>query len=523
MKFDRLDWLWLGVLLGAALVLYTLDLGNVALRDWDEGTVAQVALDLARHPQDWLYPSLGGKPYLNKPPLIHLLIAWTYHLGGVNEWTTRLPSALLSALAVPWLYILGRELLPQRPQALFSALTYLTLLPVVRHGRLAMLDGPALGFALVMTWCLLRARRDQRWFLGAGVGLGLVMATKGILGLLLVSLGLIFLALDTPRLLGSPTLWGGLLVGSSPILAWYAAQIWHYGPGFLQGALLNQAFGRVWTSIDHNTGPPWYYLGQIGEMAWPWLIFWPAGLRRAWEHRNLSWGVFILVWCGVYLGAVSLMQTKLPWYVLPIYPGLALAGGVQMNHMWRQEPWLGLTPRQPYHWGWTASLVLLSAVAGGGWVYFGFFAHQDWLGTVFLCLAGACVVSVVLVNRGNPQFLPVMVWGTYLALVCLVSSNQWLWELAEAYPVKPVAALVRQHVPAGLPVYTSFSYSRPSLDFYSDHSVTPAPLSQLADHLHRDPHPYLLVDPDTLKQLNYLGLKVIGSSENWFLITHREP
>uniref|UniRef100_A0ACD5GWP6 ArnT family glycosyltransferase n=1 Tax=Desertifilum tharense IPPAS B-1220 TaxID=1781255 RepID=A0ACD5GWP6_9CYAN len=128
----------------AALFLFGIDLGSLPLRDWDEGIVAQVARNISRSPFDslsWLYPTLAGEPYLNKPPLIHILIALLYKTVGINEWTTRLPSAILTALSVPLLYGVGVEIFPKRTPAIFSALIYLTLLPVVRHGRLAMLDG----------------------------------------------------------------------------------------------------------------------------------------------------------------------------------------------------------------------------------------------------------------------------------------------------------------------------------------------------------------------------------------------
>lgn len=139
-----IDILWILGLLLAAVILFSINLGGLPLRDWDEGTVAQVAREIWRSPansQRWLYPTLNGEPYLNKPPLMHILIAFAYAIGGVNEWTSRLPGALLTAISVPLLYGIGREIFVQRPPAVFSALVYLTLLPVVRHGRLAMLDG----------------------------------------------------------------------------------------------------------------------------------------------------------------------------------------------------------------------------------------------------------------------------------------------------------------------------------------------------------------------------------------------
>ena len=102
---SRADWLWIWGLLLAALLLYTKNLGDLPLRDWDEGTVAQVAREIWHSPANWLHPKIiNGEPYLNKPPLMHWLIALTYTIGGVNEQTSRLPGALLTALGIPILY-----------------------------------------------------------------------------------------------------------------------------------------------------------------------------------------------------------------------------------------------------------------------------------------------------------------------------------------------------------------------------------------------------------------------------------
>ena len=233
---DRwVDRLWLLGLLLAAGVLYGVNLGDLPLRDWDEGTVAQVARDIWRSPSGsfvWLHPTIAGEPYLNKPPLIHWLMASAFRLGGVNEWTARFPGAMLTAISVPLLYGLGRELFARRTPAIFAALTYLTLLPVVRHGRLAMLDGAVLCFGLLLIFCVLRARRDLRWGLGVGLAFGLLCLTKGIVALLLGAIAIAFILWDTPRLLTGSYVWSGVLLGSIPVVAWYWAQWQHYGQAF---------------------------------------------------------------------------------------------------------------------------------------------------------------------------------------------------------------------------------------------------------------------------------------------------
>lgn len=523
------DRLWVAGLFMVALPLFTVNLGGLPLRDWDEGIVAQVAREIMRSPFDsltWLYPTLGGVPYLNKPPLIHWLISIAYSLAGVNEWTARLPGALLTALSAPLLYGVGRELFPQRSAAIFATLVYLTLLPVVRHGRLAMLDGALLCFFLLLMLCLLRTRRNLRWGLGVGVAFGLLCLTKGIAALLLGAIAVAFILWDTPRLLTSRYVWLGVFIGSAPVVAWYSAQWGHYGNGFIQSSLLSQSLSRVWTSVEKNGGAPWYYLLEILKYAMPWLLFTPWGLRSAWESRNMGWAKLVLVWLGGYLLAVSLMSTKLPWYVLPVYPALALLTGRYLSDVWNVEDLLGIRSqsRAPYPKSWS---IVFGLLAIASWVASGYFSGigpspQPDVQLILTALALTMTAATVLVIRCDSQFIPVLIWGAYVSLLLLMASSQWVWELGERYPVKPVADLIWRNTPPGQEVLTSFPLNRPSLNFYSDRQVIPASAQELKTHWQETPKPYLLIDPLTLKQLELESVEHLGTAEEFILVT-RDP
>ncbi len=262
---------WVLNLLMGSLILWLIGLGNSPLRDWDEGTVAQVAREIWQAPfgdMGWLYPTLGGTPYYNKPPLMHLLIAGFYSLGGVNEWTTRLPGAVLTALGVPLLYLVGRLVFQQNLPALFAALVYLTMLPVVRHGRLAMLDGTTTTFFLLLLFCLLKARHHQKYALGVGICLGLITFTKGMIVLLLGAIACLFLIADGQlSLCKSYYLWGGIFAGMSFPLAWYVAQWLHYGGTFLEVNFQAQTFNRLVQSVEGHSGHLgiiyWSYLNMV--------------------------------------------------------------------------------------------------------------------------------------------------------------------------------------------------------------------------------------------------------------------
>jgi 4-amino-4-deoxy-L-arabinose transferase-like glycosyltransferase len=497
----------------AALILYCLNLGGLPLRDWDEGTYGIVAREMVQS-GNWLHPTLAGQPFEFKPPLALWLIASSYALMGVSEWSSRLPLAMISAMAVPLLYAVGRQLFTQRSPALLSALVYLTCLPVLRHGRLAMMDGCAISFFLLMLLCLLKARRSPLWAIGAGISLGLILMTKGILGLLLGAIAVVFMVLQGElKIFFNPYLWLGAALGLAPVVGWYLAQGLQYGGEFWRIHFLNQSFDRVWSAVDGNTAPPWMYLKEILEYYWPWAIFLPGGLWLSWQQRQTAWGRLILVGTVGFLGIISVMTTKLPWYVLPVYPFLALAVGAQLA---LAQDTFTRPRKRAYPIAWSGLLLLLALVGLVGGTTIAWLETRPLLFGLGIVVSLTMGVAAYLSYKGDRQFVWVLLGGTYLSLGIFVSSNFWLWELNEAFAVKPVAQLVKTHTPANATVYTSFAYSRPSLDFYSQRPVVAVSPNQLQPL--SPTKPYLLIDADTLKQLDSSKYQTLGSAENFTLI-----
>ena len=507
----------------AALLLWGISLGNLPLRDWDEATRALIAREIYRT-GNWLHPTLQGQPYLLKPPLMDWLIALSYKLGNIGEFTTRLPGAFLSACGVPLIYIVGREIFAQRLPAVCTASVYLTLLPVVRHGRLAMLDGTVVSFFLLLILCLLKARQDKRWGIGIGISLGLIALTKGILVILLGAIAFFFILADKQlSLWKNPYFWLGIFIGNLPITAWYFAQWKYYGVTFLQVHFQSQGLERISQSVEGNSGNPWYYILELLKYTCPWLLFLPGGLNLAWQKRHTSWGILVLIGTVIYLGTISLMGTKLPWYIMPLYPFFALAVGAELADFWassskkisRTTPHTISKKRYPIIIVWIFGAI---AIAGlGGSIYFILADPQP----VLIIMSGILVIMMVLATwhfkDKSRTFIPILFVGMYLILLLLMTSKSWIWELNETFPVKPVAALIREKTPPETPIYTSFSYHRPSLDFYSDRKIIPADTANL-QKLASTPA-YLLLDRQTLERLQLSNTLTLGSAEGFTLLT----
>jgi 4-amino-4-deoxy-L-arabinose transferase-like glycosyltransferase len=511
----------ISILIILSLLMWLIFLGNVPLKDWDEGTYALIAREIIRT-GDWMYLKIQGDPFLLKPPLGMWAIAFAYQIGGINEFMTRLPCAILTAIGVPILYQISCLLFERKTPALLSALVYLTLLPVVRHGRLAMLDGMSITFWLLSLLCLLQACQDRRWSIGIGLMLGLITLTKG---LLVIAFGLIILLILIANrqiyLLKSPYLWLGLIIGQIPAISWYLAQFHKYGDTFIQIHFVSQSFDRLSQSVEDHQGPIWFYAFDIIEYTFPWLLFIPGGIALAWSKSQQNWARFTLIGGVVYFTIVSLMKTKLAWYIMPVYPFLAIFAGAYLSLIWQREKPVYTNAR----FGWLL-FAALTGVFGCG--YFGIVERNLILVIMSLSLTICMGSAAILVKQRNRLFIPVLFVGMYLILFALMSSQSWIWELNDDFRVRPVGELIHQYVARDSRVYSSLPGGRPSLDFYSEARIEPTKLEQLPKLLAE--HQPILIDRQLLLKSTSLPenqqlktpYRILGQVERFVLIKSRQ-
>lgn len=506
------DYHWLLFFFIAALVLWMLGLGNVPLRDWDEGSHAIVAREVYRQ-GNWLHLTYFDIPYFIKPPLVYWLIALGYHLfGEIGEFSSRFNLALLTACGVPFLYLLGREVFSRRLEAILAASVYLTLLPVLRHGRLVMLDGIINTFFIVLLLCLLKERKKQVWGVGIGICLGLITLTKGILVLALWAIAGCFVIVTRQwKLFINPYAWLGLGLGIAIATPWYWLQWQTHGDFFIDLYFEAQSLKRLSSAVEGNDGTLWYYFIELGKYTIPWLIFLPGGLLLAWKQKEKSWGSLVLVGTILFLGTISLMQTKLPWYIMPYYPFFALTVGAYLSYLWQEK--------YNYSRILVGLFALLMLFTLGGCIYFLMTSHPLILIGMAVILIGTMGLTTWQLWNRDRRFIPTLFIGLYLSLALLMLSPSWLWELNEQYPVLDVAAIAKEYTPEKTTIYTSFPDYRPSLDFYSDRQVLPKSREEL-QQLWKEGS-YLLLDRQTFTSFQLPEGAILGIAENFVLVRNR--
>ena len=361
-----------------ALVLALVGLGNPPLRDWDEGIVARVSLEISQAPwSQKLLPTFWGEPYLNKPPAIHWLIAAVIGLWRAispappqalpPEWVVRLGPAALSACLPPLLALVQLRLRPtERGTALATGAIALTLMPLARHGRLAMLDGALLVAMALQWWAVLgldhRRGPSLRHALLAGLACSLLLLLKApaAVPLLLGSLALRWLEPDRARPHWTPLLLG-LALGLLPGLGWHLLHLLERGPEAL-AMWTSQGFARVGASVENHAGGPLPPLLEVLKGGWPWLPLWPFALALAWRQRRRRpghWGLGLTLLTALL---VLPLRTQLPWYSLLLWPPFCLVCAPILA--WLVQP--GCHDRPPgarlaaaIPWFWAALGVLL--------------------------------------------------------------------------------------------------------------------------------------------------------------------
>lgn len=486
-------------LLVAASALFLVNLSSLPLLDSHEATLAQVAKEIYQGTDltDWIFPTLWNEPYLRQPPLVHDLVAIAYRIGGVSELTTRFPGALLGACSVLLLYQIGREIFVARFPALFSALVYLTCLPVVRYSRLATLDGPLLCFELLTIWGVLRSRRDLKWTLVTGIGLSLLSLTKGFCGIQVLLIVLLFVAWDTPRLLSSAFFWGGLLIGAAPSVAWYSVQLIRYQSLDISDAFLNLIVASTRDVSLMGALSPDYYLLQSVQYFLPWLMIMFTGVQLIKHNLHWSWGKLLAVWLWTYLVSGFLLLHQDYWLLLPLYPALSLAAGKQLDRI-RNLPSFVAYPRT-----WIYGFAVMGALAALAGLNWGVRNYIDFY-LPFICgsLCITFIATAIVIAQQDKQFIPLLFWGLLVSIFLLVVSPHWVWELGISDPVKPIAELLKQHTPPKVIIYASKGAARPSLNFYSDRQIIPQSIAELEHHWQQDNLVYLLLDQDASQQLS---------------------
>ena len=327
---------WRIVVVAFVVFLAFFELGERALNEPDEGRDAGIGYEMAET-GDWLTPRLNGFEHFAKPPLTYWLIATSMQVFGVNEFAVRLPATLASLGTLLAVFVLVRSARDEAA-ALWAVVILATSGLFFAMARLITAD------MLLTCWVTCAIASAWQWYVSEDnrwgaivwfyVFLGLGFLTKGPVALAVAALASAGLRWKNPAFALRRMHWGkGLGVFLAIALPWFIAVAARH-PELLWYLVVTDVHGRQesW----------WFFLIILPAGCLPWVAMLPA----AWKLRNESGRTRDLVrlcagWAGLGLVMFSLSQSKMPAYILPLVPALAILTALGWSRACERGTWVG--------------------------------------------------------------------------------------------------------------------------------------------------------------------------------------
>ena len=359
----------------AIIVFYFYGLGHLPFVGPDEARYAQVAREMFER-GDLITPTLGGHLWFEKPALLYWLMIAGYALFGVSEWSARFGPALCGLLTVFAVFWLGTRISDSNGRFGFSsALILASSLGFIVFSRAASFD---IVVTMTLTWALTffiaseneeLETRKRKFLAGFYIFIGLSLLAKGLIGVV-IPLGIIGAYFVLRRRWPTTLLWTSLLWGlplSALVAAtWYGPMLAKHGAHFFDEFIVQHHFARYLSNTYHHPAPIYYYLVILILLSLPWIPFIIDGLTRVrptfWKTDDSSnrLRTMLLMWVVVPLIFFSFSTSKLPGYILPVLPALALIGGERLS-FWLRD--------QRAVWVMRATALMCLALAASGLIY----------------------------------------------------------------------------------------------------------------------------------------------------------
>ena len=449
--------LWLILFIGIA-VFYLWGLGSVPFVGPDEPRYAQVAREMLAH-RELITPVLSGFPWFEKPVLLYWIEMASYSVLGISEYAARLGPAICGLLIGAVVYWIGSSIetasrtrdasskeseTEAKGLGRFSALIWLSSAGALVFSRGVNFDilltlALTGAFACFFIWHVRYGNPNNRKginpaspalkyvLVGFYFFVGLSLLAKGLDGVIIapgVITSYFLIRREWPSKKFLTSLLWGIPLALAVAAIWYGPMLKRHGMIFVADFILQHHFARFLGNQYHHPQAVYFYVPVLAGLALPWTIFLVAAFvsSRHWRWRGDKaidrLRVFSLAWILLPLIFFSVSQSKLPAYILPVLPAVALLVGERVTCFLSAQ-------RGHRVLKLTGTLLLLMLAAGS--VYL----HRHYgLSILVIAIAVAPLAAVALVALARPQMGPALC--VLIALAMFVTSAFSLKGIAPA-------------------------------------------------------------------------------------------
>jgi 4-amino-4-deoxy-L-arabinose transferase-like glycosyltransferase len=420
-------------------VLWFGTLGIRPLYKADESRYGEISREMVTS-GDWVTPRLNGFKYFEKPPLQYWATAALFEVLGERDWVARLWTALLGFAGIGLTLYAGNRLFGP-PIGVYAAAVLAGSPLYVVLGQVNTLDMGVTFFLSAALFALLLGRPLWFW-----IACALAVLSKGLIGVVLPG-GAIALYLLLKRdwsLVRRLRIVPGALLFLAIAAPWFIA-VSAKNAEFAHFFFVQEHFQRFTTELHQRVHPWWYFVPVLAAGMAPWLV--PLGHAAVRALRERS-DTQLLLWCWAIVVFVffSVSSSKLPPYILPIFPALAVLAARSLTP--------GVVRLQ-------SGLLMIAALvaaygvhryaAGGPYA-----AYGEWLVASALILAASAGVAHVLAHQGRvPGAVLAMAAGALLATQLGLAAHR---TLVDRFSVAGTVAGLAERPPAEAPVYAVGKY-----------------------------------------------------------------
>ncbi|CAG2140675.1 glycosyltransferase family 39 protein [Cupriavidus numazuensis] len=352
------------VLAGVCVLIALLWFGTLGMRHLigpDEGRYAEIAREMFLS-GDWVTIRYNDLKYFEKPPFHMWVTALSYALFGIGEWQARLCVALTGAVGLLASMLAAHRWFGARAALLtglvlvaapmWSVAAHFNTLDMTLSGAMACV----LAFMLLAQHPQASPAVRRNWMLACWLAMGVAILTKGLVGIALPGLVLVIYTLVSRDF----ALWRRLHLVSGIALMLLVAVPWFWlvserNPEFLRFFFIHEHWERYTSTVHSRKGPLLYFVPLLIAGFLPWLGLFPrmwqavrerAGVERGNAARPFQPALLAAVWAIVIFVFFSLSRSKLPGYILPIFPALGIIAGAALDTIsersWRRQLLAGL-------------------------------------------------------------------------------------------------------------------------------------------------------------------------------------